>query len=297
MSSHIDQPLAKSIFVTGSGRSGTTWLIEMMNLSGEYHIIFEPFAKKLNPECAIDIEKPYLRSEDDYPFKDQVYKFLSGNVTNEWVDKIKSSNRQSNKLLVKDIRLNAALGWIQTNFPDLKIVYIVRDPFSVAFSAAERGWGKALHNAYLKQSRLVKDHLEKQLPILNQADTLFQKGVAVWCIENYMVLKNALRNEMITSVFYETAVREPDAELSRLALFCGHTVPKLNSWRLHKRSTLADRRSVTKPSSQKFGRRWEGQISQADTDYANEVIESFGLTKLYPERNQPGYSQPLDLIL
>ena len=67
---------------------------------------------------------------------------LSGKIGNEWIDQDRgrlNSARDSGKILVKDIRVNGLLGWIDKNF-HCSIVYIIRHPCAVIASRLKLKW-------------------------------------------------------------------------------------------------------------------------------------------------------------
>lgn len=286
--------LSNSLLISGSARGGTTWLGEVLNSDNDYKVIFEPFSRVHNPKWP-GPDKPYLRDNDDFKHKKLMQRILSGRLDHNWAKFADRGNPKADKVMIKEIRVNAMLAWIQKNFPDLKIIHITRDPYSVAYSCAERGWGPEVVSAYLSQKRFVEDNLsERHVELLDRAGTLFQQNVAKWAIESYLVIKNVARNDMVTSVFYEWLVEAPEQEFKRLADFCGHGLA-LSS--VTRKSRTAGKDSVVDAKSTDFGRRWENQITAADKEYADALIEAFGLSRLYPERNAPGYKQPLDLVL
>ena len=78
----------KTVFLAGTGRSGTTWVEEIINSQNDFRIMFEPFYSK-----KIDLlhdwnYRQYLRSDDR---REQVFnpatRILSGQIRNKWIDK------------------------------------------------------------------------------------------------------------------------------------------------------------------------------------------------------------------
>ena len=289
------------VLLVGVRRSGTTWLMELLGAAEEFRLQFEPFSVKFGDIAKkLSMEKKYLSkgSVVDSVEQELTRSILFGSSDNEWVNKIsRHNNKNAKRLLVKEIRLNARLAWLQNNFPKIKVVYIVRDPYSVAYSSTERGWSAEVQDIYLSQPNLVKEQLSSvQLTVLQQADTLFQQNIATWCLENHLIIKNIDRDANITSLYYENLVRTPKKEANRLAAFLDAKFnKKLHWWDFLRKSKLAGRSSVIRPSSRKFGSRWKNNISDEDQLYAEKVMEVFGLDKLYSERNVPGFDQPLDL--
>lgn len=286
------------MLVVGTGRSGTTWLAELLNSSGDYQVVFEPFSRRPghNPvwHDAV-VRNPYLRPGARFERHDVVRTILLGGVSNEWVDRL-GGDRASPRVLTKDIRLAFMVGWIQRSFPELRIVYIVRDPRSVAYSAAEHGWGEIGLGTYLRRRLMIDDHLTPaQLSTVRAADGLFAKSLAKWAIENQVILRTLRPGPRATSIYYERLATDPQSELDRLARFCGHRVAAEPAQHARRRSATTWRGTVTDPARTDFNSRWRGAISTADQAYAQRVLEVFGLDALYAEPGLPAFEEPMQL--
>lgn len=283
------------ILVAGTGRSGTTWLIELMNIGREYRVMFEPFNKNISSKLShVKTAKPYVDPGEIFEYKNEYESLLRGGLDNSWVDTVNSTNKKASKQIVKEIRLNRMLGWLQYEYPELKIVYIVRDPYSAAYSGAEGGWMNASISKHLPPEKFAKKYFtHEQLDAVSKAKSKFQKNIATWAIENFLVLKHLQRNSNVHSVFYERLAMDTESELQKIAAFCRHTyIPAGESAK--KKSALARSTSVIDTSSKEFGNRWKGNITREDDDYAKRVLKVFSLDKLYKARNKPACAEPFE---
>lgn len=296
-----DSDLANTILLIGHGRSGTTWLMDTLNANRDYRLIFEPYNRKKNKRIEHfepKYTRPQLMPEDTFKYENIVRDVLMGktaSVDKKWVNRIKSTNPTSDRRIVKEIVFGRMAGWLQRHFPQMKILLIVRDPFSAAFSATTRGWMKESPiEKYAPPQRIADAYLsEKQLKVFLDAKTQFQRNIAMWAMDNFLLLKQIQPTSNVTSVYYESLVRYPDEELGRLAEFCGHTYVRLGD-KVRKKSKTSTKESVTDPNDAKFGRSWEGNITKTDEAYAKKILSAFGLAGLYKKRNVPAYSEPLD---
>lgn len=290
--------LENNLLVVGSGRSGTTWLAELLNYSMEYRIVFEPFsplAIHYRVGKGAGKGRYYVPVEGNFKYKDRIREYLLGHVSNPWVNRVEKSNRWSKRIMVKAVRLNTMLGWLQRNFPELKIILIVRDPYSVAYSFAERKWNNVA-GRYTSQANLMSNNFSReQIDLLQSPKGFFQEGIVVWAIETFVPLKEVVRGKNVSSIFYEALVSDPKHELHRLAKFANHTFSEDVLDTLGVKSTTAGNRSVVDKNSKAFAKRWQGNISKEDQKYAEKVLKSLGLDKLYKGRNNPAFKQPLDL--
>ena len=159
--------------IAGSGRSGTTWILDVLAESNKLDTVFEP----LHPKCVPGVGKfanNYIRDDDFVPeLQRLIEKIFKGNMKNIWTNyRIRpdrfnpwSDNpafqhqndnlfnkchillsgfkkffinylkyrKKTGAIIVKFIRANLMLGWISKNF-DVKIVFVVRHPASVIAS-------------------------------------------------------------------------------------------------------------------------------------------------------------------
>lgn len=94
----------RTVFLAGTGRSGTTWVEELINAKNDFRIMFEPFHSD-KVELVSDWNyRQYLRCSDrTEKFLQSATAILSGNIRNEWID---CFNRKliSRKRIIKDIR-------------------------------------------------------------------------------------------------------------------------------------------------------------------------------------------------
>src|SRR5271157_343923 len=78
----------KTVFLAGTGRSGTTWVEEIINGRNDFRIMFEPFHSK-----KVDILRDwnyiqYLRDDDRRDqFLIPASRILNGYIKNDWIDK------------------------------------------------------------------------------------------------------------------------------------------------------------------------------------------------------------------
>jgi hypothetical protein len=131
-----------AVFLAGVGRSGTTWIANIINYNREYRFIHEPF----NPNRVRLVRafqyKQYLRPENREPrYLEPAKAVLSGRMRNRWTD---TANKKifARKRLIKDIRANLLLKWIHSNFPGIPIILLFRHPCAVANSWMKLGWGQ-----------------------------------------------------------------------------------------------------------------------------------------------------------
>jgi len=216
---NLDTDYRNTIFLAGTGRSGTTWLSNIINYRNEYRYLFEPFHSKKVPLCSHFYYRQYLRPDnDESSFLLPAEKILSGAIRNSWIDRF-NKKFFCTKRLVKDIRTNLMLKWIKVHFPEIKLIFLMRHPGAVAISRIKQNWVTDL-STFLSQPLLMDDYLNEFKKDIEKADTQFEKSIFLWCIENYVPLKQLSDNDFHL-IFYEHLVLNPEEELDKLFSFIG----------------------------------------------------------------------------
>jgi len=217
-----------TVFLAGSGRSGTTWISEIINTDGSFRYIFEPFSCRKTIEWrTFEFQQYFPRTYHDAQALEAATRILSGRVHNTWVD---SQNRTilARRRLVKDIRTNLMLGWLKENFPAMPMVLLVREPLAVVASRRRLGWGPTMGLERMRQMpRLIEDHLDPWMGFIEaNADDEFAMQVINWCIEHLVPLRQ-LRDGEYRLVRYEQILADPQTQVGALLDYLGlHFSPR-----------------------------------------------------------------------
>jgi hypothetical protein len=272
----------RSVFIAGSGRSGTTWVSEAVNHRREYRLMFEPFNPERVPLCRNFRRKQYLRPDDRREeYLDTAWTILSGGLRSPWTDRF---HRRFivRRRLIKDIRANLLLGWMRANFPGMPIVLILRHPCAVAASKLALGWQDNLA-AVMDQEDLIEDHIRPFEAEIRAASTDFECHVFLWCIENYVPLRQ-LSPDDVHLIFYEELLAHPEKEVPRLFSFLGRNFDDRVYETLDRPSPLS-RRGTTPGDLTPDG--WRGVVGPARTKRAAQILSLFGLDRIYGEGLMP----------
>jgi hypothetical protein len=275
-----------TVFVAGHDRSGTTWIAEILGTDHRYRYIFEPFSPG-----RLDITGPfrprqYLRpGVDDPRYLDPARAIISGRVRSVWTDKY---NRAvlPRKRLIKDVRANLLLPWLQRQFPAMPLVYLLRHPCAVAHSQMKVSdqW-KADVGRFLRQEALVEDHLQALVPLLEAVETPFERHVAVWCIDNYVPLRT-LPADRVHLAFYEDFCMEPEREVRRLLDHLGEPFTQ-EALRAVTRPSATTRRDSAIVSGESLVEGWRRNVTPDEMGGALRILEAFGLDRIYGRDPMP----------
>jgi len=264
----------KKILITSMGRSGSTWLADLINHKKKFNEVFEPFFPGNVPEAKPFGYYRFLESSNkNTEFPKLASLLMSGKIRNKWLDSgvVESGNK---KILVKDIRTNLMLDWIKHNFPQLKIILLIRDPFEVANSWVRLNWKKIpLSDDYdidviLKQRQLLKSFPEIAGLVGDyKNNTHFESVILEWCILNYVpLIQHTMNPDLCHIVSYNQLLGHPKRELKKVFNFIGeefdeNVLGKINS---KSRTTFAGVNQVYHPS-------------EAENNKSLSIIKSFNL--------------------
>jgi hypothetical protein len=284
----------KTVFLAGAGRSGTTWVSNIMNYDNRYRDMFEPFHSHYVYESRRFVYPLYIRPDDKSGnYVRPVRRILTGQIRHPWIDRL---NRRLvvNRRLVKEIRANLWLKWLKTNFPDLPIVLLFRHPCAVAESRLVLEWPTRLAQ-YLAQDELMRDHLEPFRDLMVSAQTPFERHIIVWCLQYYVPL-HQFRPGEIHVAYYENFLAKPEEEIAELFAYLKQPYDNRVFDSLKKRSATAYLRGAARAESSNLGESWKRYFGPAEIHRAVEILSYFGLNDVYGEGSLPGKRAVLDIL-
>lgn len=276
----------KSVFLSGTGRGGTTWVSAVMNYDNRYRDMFEPFHSHFVRDSRRFIYPLYLRPNNkNSNYIRAAKRILTGQVQHWWVDQY---NRRLivNRRLIKEVRANLWLKWLKINFPELPVILLFRHPCAVADSRMILEWPTRLQQ-FFTQTELMEDHLQNFREVMTSAKTPFERHILVWCIQYYVPLRQFAPDE-IHLAFYENFLAEPEEEVGRLFGFLGQKFDDRIGKVLGRPSkTTRSDSDVRAGIKSSLIDSWRKRISKADVQRAVEILTMFGLHTIYGEDSLP----------
>lgn len=273
-----------TVLLAGTGRSGTTWISDVINWRRGYRYMFEPFYPQKVDICRAFRYRQYLRPDNrEDRFLGPASAILSGRVRNRWID---GENKKfiARKRLVKDIRANLLLGWIHAQFPAVPIILIMRHPCAVANSKIRLNWGTHIEE-FLAQPELMEDFLAPFEEAFRTADDVFDRHILLWCVEHYVPLRQFRRGE-IHLAFYESFCESPEQEVRRLCSFLGEPFDGRILAGLGHPSTKTRQGSAIVTGAS-LTESWRKHLSETQTRRAVELLSLFGMDGIYREGAMP----------
>jgi hypothetical protein len=207
-----------AIYIAGAGRSGTTWLADMLSQFYNYRLIFEPFwhlhfkVEGINDFFHHRYIEPTDNSYDNY-----IEKVISGKFRNFWTNKNTSPGPYDGRV-IKEICSNLFIERIKKVFPNLPVIFVIRHPYAVVASRLNKtnwakGWGEHAHLFNNQDQYLKKYHgNQKFIPKSELED-----HIIAYCHENFLPLyKRDRLSSLFYFSFYEKIVLEPEHEFEKI---------------------------------------------------------------------------------
>ncbi len=286
-------------FIAGMGRSGTTWIADVVNYDHSHRVLFEPFLPGQVKEARPFKYIHYLPPHDADPARIHAAEtILSGKVRHPWVDR---ENRRFlyGRRIVKDIRCNLMLGWLKAIRPAMPIILVMRHPLAVAASWMQLGWGKTVDGVgddfsiITSQTELLADfpEIDRIRRRIDPHDAL-EKIIFEWCVFHWVPFRQ-FRSDEVLLVVYENLILTPEDAARNL--FCGLKRPVDYD---HLRSALRTQSGTDflkrGPSSAQVSRLtdWKNVVRPQQVGHAKDILAMFGLDGLYDHDGHPTGAQP-----
>jgi hypothetical protein len=275
----------KTVILAGCGRSGTTWLGDVMNYRNTFRVMFEPFF----PDKVPALEgwwnhRQYVRPDvTEGRHADLIRTMLAGRIADPWIDQF-NTRRFATRRLIKDIRINFLLTWIRTHQPEIPVVFLLRHPIPTALSQLKMGWPPEFR-PFLEQPELMADFLEPFRGDMEAARDPFEARILLWCLMNWVPLRQFAAGGLHV-IFYEDLCKRQAAVLPGLFAHIGvrHTDWVLDT--LWKPSALTiGASSIAKGEDPVES--WPDQVTPDQVAAAMRILRRFGMDRIYGEATMP----------
>lgn len=292
-SNHLFKKYHPTLWVIGDGRSGTTWLTSLINADKHFREIFEPFhpdfVRQMGFLRSHQYMKPrthlYVRSDEENKELHESAKLIfEGKFWSQWSD-IDNPIGLFGGLLVKDIFANLFSNWVYKNFPHIKIVLLVRNPFAVALSKYRKKdwkWVTDPMTMYYQQN-LKEDYLydhEDLIRRISREEDYILRQILIWSIIHYIPFKQFSASR-IQVIFYENVIVNPKLEISSIRVDKEIELPQNV---IHKPSKVVGDNVAQGKSPINS---WLNDLTPKTIDEGMKILESFGLENLYKSNSLP----------
>ena len=224
--------LTQAIPIVGSGRSGTTWLGEILSEIPGSALLFEPLHLKQVPEAAAAgfSWSAHVRPGTDWPQGEEYLKdVLRGNLITEWTakDMVLNPEHPPTFIVAKFIRANRLLGWFCECIPTRKPVLILRHPCAVVASQLREG-------SWNNKPKPILPSVYRDFPVFEkitrEINTSEEVRAINWALDTFLPLAQGDLSKFIL-VTYERLVLDFDRQVNSIFDSWGLPVPVATHWR------------------------------------------------------------------
>lgn len=223
--------------VSGSPRSGTTWLAEVLCADRDNRLLWEPLHRE-NPELGNMgfSDRPFLEPKQKYGcnIEDFFLKILQGRMLNIHTLYLEQFWRNikyvygNGRWIIKFVRGNGVVAYLYEQFGIPKPVVIIRHPCAVV--ASQRRFGEWSDHPYVDSSLLNRYPSIDE--VVRRAKILEEKLAITWACD---VLSALTYQDSVQVIFYENVVVYGENELKKMFSVWGLEVPppclaKLNEY-------------------------------------------------------------------
>ncbi len=288
-----------TVLISGVGRSGSTWVSELLNYDNRYRSIFEPFDSERVRAAKEFRWYQYVRpGAENVKLASAARLILRGRFRSYWTDRF-NQRILVGRRIIKDIRTNLMLRWLADLEPRMRIILVVRNPYSVVASWQRLDWEFYREWAAVSQQpELLEDYpvVKKSLQKVDSQSRL-EVILLFWCVA-YLVPLTAFRKGLYV-LFYENLLSDPQGELPRLFEWVGRPLEMQRVMEVFSRASKTDMRVA--PTTDARDRLASGAIRELPSSFCERVgaaLEEFGLFDLYAPDGVPRReSGPIESVL
>lgn len=218
------QPPERVIWLLSAGRSGSTWISNLLNASLHYREVFEPFHAVHCDMPKAPTSHPYNPVSKEFEaYADAVFEGRYANARTEFENLGKRRSRKG--LIVKDVYANLFCEQELAKRDNVCAILLIRNPADVVASKlTQRHWHWVWDpEEFLNDPRLVSAHLAPFIPVIREAargECMDERLLTTWCIQHLVPLRACPPNRL-QLVFYEDVRANPQREIQRLLAAAG----------------------------------------------------------------------------
>ncbi|MDN5214501.1 sulfotransferase [Fulvivirgaceae bacterium BMA12] len=186
----------KSILVTGSHRSGSTWTGRMLSISKKIKYVHEPFNLNHRSEFVpVKYWFEYVTESDNKVRQNRFLNYLKGiigfpiRIPGTGLTNITANDRSFLRFLVKDPNAIFSADWIAKKL-DMDVVVLIRHPAAFVGSLKVMKWFHDF-NHFLNQETLMSQVLfpfEKEIrTLVKKENDIIEHGILLWNLIHYRI--------------------------------------------------------------------------------------------------------------
>jgi hypothetical protein len=281
------------ILLFASGRSGSTWLMEVIAAEPGMRFVNEPLHPRAWGRAGLPEGPPdgrakllHIPKDSEQPLKTYLQDHRATRIYGPYNILSNDFNFRTNRRILKI--LNAPLSMeIDALCPGYKVIYLMRHPIPTAMSLMKsarislREPATHLDDTAFVQRR-IDPHTEERLRAFRENGSDLQRWVLDWCLNNFRPLRAIMNGRLDRWLIlsYEELLLIPEATVDLLARQLDLRSPERLLARIRTPSAstasarVADLRNRD-PRSRVI--RWRSKVGEEEERRAFEVLDAFGL--------------------
>ncbi len=278
--------LDESLLVIGSPRSGTTWLSDALSAGATRCQITEPLDPKYSHagEYGLGSSRTFRHPDDPWPKGKALFdRIFEGRL---WAPESLFGNRLwripvIDQLVVKCVRANRLLPWLSHHYPQVRTIYIIRDPFAVV--ASQLTWPSPPQEVAEDDMALVRNHFSDKEEFVLSLKTPTQFRALQWSLDQLVPFMFGPLSASV--VRYEALVREGEELAGRIAAKIDWPWTKASSAMLQRnsRERRTDSPDHTHDSVTERLNHWKKRLSPDQAAQIRHVVGTMGVMRYVEE--------------
>ena len=295
---HPIEGTEQAIVVSGSPRSGTTWLMQTLSCLPGYRSVLEPLHPSRFPTVR-DLRLPprlyVVPGHSNRPLEEHLRAVLTGKRVSripEYTLSLPTIRRRlmSSRILAKFVNGNRLLPWISERLHPRSVILILRHPCSTIASQTEIGFfgytneieidivmGRtgALRDIVLSGLQAIPEFRGNAALIrkVEKAETREELLAYEWALDNYIPLRHAGRCGWQV-VSYEQLLCRPEQTFQRVFDALGEPMPALATRTMRKPSMTSERKRIQADVQLT---RWQSQLQREQVRLILDAVGAVGL--------------------
>ena len=277
-----------TIVALGSPRSGTTWIMEILNHLPEYTTVFEPFHPERFPragELKLSMRHYEAEGTENESLREYLGSIFRGEVSSQrpryrltlgnFMKRVTAT-----KLKVKFVRANRLVPWILTNHNIRALVYIIRHPCATLASQLRTGYtGYDIYRLAPPIDELINDanKIGFEDTIINRLrgiTTEIQTLAAVWAMDQVIPLRH--NDPRMFKLSYEALSSNSEKEVMKVLRFLDETDRYEDIIQEIKRPSILSKRKSSDDVMKKTS--WKNELNTQQIDNIRLVLNWFDVS-------------------
>lgn len=276
----------ESILILSESRSGTTWLLEILNTIPDSATIFEP----------LHVYYGSFKNSSKYPWGSWLDpKNKSEDILNDWQDLLTGRNlssyslsrgtmeeyKSAKQLIIKMIYATSHLPWICENLKlKNKPIFLLRHPLAVAKSSIEVIYKSKKEISIETQWKPEGEILElynRNADLFTHNKSSLERAVARWCINNYHALQ-MLNEDKYILVYYEEMLVNPYETIEQIFDTWNIPIPEEIFKEIEKPSSSDFKKDFRKNKQEQLSK-WHATVDPKEYKKLQLILDRFGISQ------------------